>query len=212
MVRQLPPWHENIGKRQVKAPKVYLRDTGILHVLLGIADKIGLLGHPKSGASWEGFALEQILRLHRGADAYFWRTHSGPELDLLLHEGQRTGYEFKMADAPDLTASMRAAVEHLHLDHLWVVYPGAKRYRLDRAASQRFRWPNWRANEPRPPIPEPDSAAASTRRQDVSKRLGRLRGGAADGPHAHVGGRFAIHGGEAPRKRLHGSGRAEHEL
>ena len=132
MARQLPPWHENVGKRQVKAPKVYLRDSGILHVLLGIENKSSLLGHPKSGASWEGFALEQVLAAHPSADAYFWRAHCGPELDLLLFEqGVRTGYEFKMGDAPTLTASMRSAVDLLRLDHLFVKYPGRDRYRLD---------------------------------------------------------------------------------
>jgi predicted AAA+ superfamily ATPase len=132
MVRLLPPWYENVGKRQVKAPKVYLRDSGVLHSLLDIADKRSLLGHPKAGASWEGFALEQVLRRYPDGEPYFWNVHGGPELDLLLlHKGQRTGYEFKMADAPTATRSMHAAIETLRLDRLWVVYPGPKRYNLD---------------------------------------------------------------------------------
>lgn len=129
MVRQLPPWHENIGKRQVKAPKIYLRDSGLLHELLGIPSPAALLTHPKSGASWEGFALENILRRYAPDEAYFWATHGGAELDLLMiKEGRRVGIEFKRNDAPKLTPSMRTALSDLHLENLYVVYPGSRRY------------------------------------------------------------------------------------
>ena len=131
LVRQLQPWFANLGKRQVKAPKIYLRDTGLLHELLGINDPAALARHPKSGASWEGFALDQILRIARPDEAYFWATHAGAELDLLmLKDGQRVGVEFKRADAPQLTPSMRIALQDLSLDVLYVVYPGERRYRL----------------------------------------------------------------------------------
>ncbi len=130
-VRQLPPWFVNLGKRQVKAPKIYLRDTGLLHELLGIADPSSLLQHPKSGASWEGFALDQVLRIAQPDEAYFWATHAGAELDLLmLKDGRRVGVEFKRADAPALTLSMRIAMQDLGLDALYVVYPGTRRYAL----------------------------------------------------------------------------------
>ena len=131
LVRQLQPWFVNLGKRQVKAPKIYLRDTGLLHELLGVSDPAALLRHPKSGASWEGFALDQILRIARPDEAYFWATHAGAELDLLMiKDGRRVGVEFKRADAPELTASMRIAMQDLALDALYVVYPGERRYRL----------------------------------------------------------------------------------
>jgi len=131
MIRQLPPWHENLGKRQVKAPKIYFRDTGLLHELLGIAGMKGLLAHPRSGASWEGFALEQTLRAADPDEAFFWATHAGAELDLLmLKRGRRVGVEFKRVDAPRLTPSMRIAMRDLKLDALQVVYPGERRYAL----------------------------------------------------------------------------------
>ncbi len=131
LVRQLQPWFVNLGKRQVKAPKIYLRDTGLLHELLGIADPAALLRHPKSGASWEGFALDQILRIAQPDEAYFWATHAGAELDLLMiKDGRRIGVEFKRADAPQMTASMRIAMQDLALDALYVVYPGERRYGL----------------------------------------------------------------------------------
>ncbi len=131
LVRQLQPWFANTGKRQVKAPKLYLRDTGLLHELLGIADPAALARHPRSGASWEGFALDQVLRIARPEQAYFWATHSGAELDLLmLKDGQRVGVEFKRTDAPRLTPSMRNALADLALDALYVVYPGQRRYHL----------------------------------------------------------------------------------
>lgn len=131
MVRQLPPWFENLGKRQVKAPKVYLRDTGLLHALLGIANQRDLEHHPKVGASWEGYAVEEVLKALRPDEAYYWATHNGAELDLLLFlRGRRIGVECKRADAPTLTPSMRIALTDLKLDALHVVYPGEKRYPL----------------------------------------------------------------------------------
>lgn len=134
LVRQLQPWHANLGKRQVKAPKIYFRDTGLLHELLGIAGPAELARHPKSGASWEGFALEQVLRIARPDEAYFWATHAGAELDLLIvHRSRRIGVEFKRADAPRLTPSMKIALRDLELEALYVVYPGDRRYRLDDA-------------------------------------------------------------------------------
>ena len=131
MLRQLPPWHENLQKRQVKAPKVYFRDTGLLHQLLGLRTGQELLSHPKCGASWEGYAVEETVKLVQPDEAYFWATHNGAELDLLLFtEGRRLGVEVKHADAPTLTPSMRIALADLHLDHLTVLYPGAKHYAL----------------------------------------------------------------------------------
>ena len=132
MVRVLPPWFENIGKRQVKAPKLYLRDSGILHALLGLADLAQVQAHPKLGASWEGFALEQVVSSLDTRDAYYWATHGGAELDLLVFaQGKRYGFEFKHADAPGTSRSMRSAIEDLHLERLWVVYPGTVEYPLD---------------------------------------------------------------------------------
>lgn len=131
MVRQLQPWHENLGKRQVKSPKIYFRDSGLLHALMDVRTMPQLLTHPKAGASWEGFALEQVLRLARPDQAWFWATHQGAELDLLMLRGsRRIGVEFKRADAPKVTPSMRIAIDDLKLDALYVVYPGAHRYQL----------------------------------------------------------------------------------
>ena len=131
LVRQLPPWHENLGKRQVKAPKIYIRDSGLLHYLWGIADSDALWQHPKSGASWEGFALEQVLHVAQPDEAYFWATHAGAELDLLMFKhGLRVGVEFKRVDAPKMTASMHIALQDLKLDALYVVYPGTRRYTI----------------------------------------------------------------------------------
>lgn len=136
MVRQLAPWHENIKKRQVKSPKIYLRDAGILHQLLGIGTQRELLSHPKLGASWEGYAIEEVLKIWDSAEAYFWATHQGAELDLLLlDEGRRLGVEVKRADAPRVTASMRIALDDLRLDHLTVLYPGESLYELDERIS-----------------------------------------------------------------------------
>jgi predicted AAA+ superfamily ATPase len=132
VVTQLQPWHENLKKRQVKSPKVYVRDTGLLHTLLSIGTDDELHSHPKLGASWEGFVIEQILALRSQRDAYFWATHGGAELDLLVFEGsRRRGFEIKCADAPHTTRSMRAAIEDLELDTLHVVYPGTKSFVLD---------------------------------------------------------------------------------
>ncbi|HEV2960733.1 MAG TPA: ATP-binding protein [Candidatus Angelobacter sp.] len=131
MLRQLPPWFENIGKRQVKAPKVYVRDTGLLHTLLGITNRRALEHHPKVGASWEGYAVEEILKALRPDEAYYWATHNGAEIDLVLFKnGRRIGVECKRADAPSLTPSMRVALADLKLDQLLVVYPGEKAYSL----------------------------------------------------------------------------------
>lgn len=122
MLRQLQPWHENIGKRQVKSPKVYLRDSGLLHSLLTLDNDNALTGHPIVGASWEGFAIEQILSVTDTPQFYFWRTHSGAELDLLLiKNGRKFGIEFKYSESPKITRSMRGAVEDLALEHLWIV-------------------------------------------------------------------------------------------
>ena len=133
MVRQLQPWHENLTKRQVKAPKVYVRDSGLLHALLGLASEREIAFHPKVGASWEGYAIEETLRMVRPEAAYFWATHTGAELDLLLlKRGRRYGVEVKFQDAPRLTASMRIALTDLRLEHLTVLYPGDLRYDLDR--------------------------------------------------------------------------------
>jgi hypothetical protein len=131
MVRQLPPWYENLSKRQVKAPKLYFRDSGLLHALSGVGTLDALLDHPRSGASWEGFVVEQVLRIARPDEAYFWATHAGAELDLLLFKGgRRVGVEVKRMDAPRLTPSMQTALNDLRLDALYVVYPGERRYRL----------------------------------------------------------------------------------
>jgi len=131
MARVLPPWFENLGKRLVKSPKVYLRDSGILHHLLGVRDMPGLRTHPRYGASWEGFAIEQTLIAHGGRDAWFYSTQRGAELDLLLlRGGKRWGFEFKCSDAPGTTKSMHVSLADLKLEHLWVVYPGTLRYGL----------------------------------------------------------------------------------
>lgn len=131
MVRQLQPWHANLKKRQVKAPKVYLRDTGLLHQLLGIRSLAGLEGNPKCGASWEGYAIAQALDILQPDESYFWATHEGAELDLLaIRGGRRFGVECKRTDAPRLTPSMRIAMRDLGLNRLWVLYPGERRYPL----------------------------------------------------------------------------------
>jgi predicted AAA+ superfamily ATPase len=131
VMRRLPAWHGNLGKRLVKAPKTYVRDSGLLHTLLGINDLHALQGHPKLGASWKGFALEQILARTGDRHAYFWGTHGGAELDLLLEaKGRLWGVEFKYADAPRLTPSMRSALTDLALEKLWVIHPGPEAYPL----------------------------------------------------------------------------------
>ncbi|MBI4669243.1 MAG: ATP-binding protein, partial [Elusimicrobia bacterium] len=129
MVRQLQPWHANVGKRQIKAPKVYFRDAGLLHQLLGIRSESELLGHPKCGASWEGYAIEETIAAVEPDEVYFWATHNGAEMDLvLIKNGRMFGVECKRVDAPRLTASMRIAMEDLKLREIAVVYPGSRRY------------------------------------------------------------------------------------
>jgi predicted AAA+ superfamily ATPase len=129
LLRQLQPWFENIGKRQIKAPKVYVRDSGLLHALLAIGRFEDLEGHPKFGASWEGFALEQVLSVTGAEQAFFWGTHAGAELDLLLlRRGRRYGIEFKTSDAPGMTRSLHIALNDLQLERAWVVYPGREVY------------------------------------------------------------------------------------
>ncbi|MBK7685981.1 MAG: ATP-binding protein [Rhodocyclaceae bacterium] len=131
LVRQLAPWHENLGKRQVKSPKLYWRDSGLLHQLLGISTHGALLSHPRCGASWEGFVMEALLRTLSPDAAYFWATHTGAELDgLFIRNGFRLGIEIKRADAPRMTPSMRHALADLKLDLLWVIYPGNIAYSL----------------------------------------------------------------------------------
>jgi predicted AAA+ superfamily ATPase len=131
MVRQLKPWHANLKKRQVKSPKILFRDSGLLHQLLGVRSLNDLVRHPKCGSSWEGYVIEEVIKLTQPDDAYFWATHGGAELDLLLFkDGKRMGIEVKRMDAPRLTSSMRIAMEDLGLDRLAVIYPGTRRYRL----------------------------------------------------------------------------------
>lgn len=131
MIRRLQPWHANLGKRLVKAPRIYFRDSGIFHSLAGIRDQAALRTHPKLGASWEGFALEEILRAHQPESSWFYAVHSGSELDLVMQtRGRRIGVEFKRADAPRLTRSMQIASQDLQLDELWVVYPGTRPYEI----------------------------------------------------------------------------------
>ncbi|MBI2480146.1 MAG: ATP-binding protein [Planctomycetia bacterium] len=139
MVRQLQPWFVNVGKRQVKSPKVYVRDTGLLHSLFNLTDRHALLGHPRVGASWEGFVLEQVLRAIRPDEAYYWATHNGVELDLLFqHRGRSYGVEIKFNEAPAATKSMRIAIDDLGLKHLWIIYPGTERFPIDKHISA---WP-----------------------------------------------------------------------
>lgn len=134
MIRALPPWTENLGKRVRKAPKIYLRDSGLFHALQNIRSLPELQTHPKLGASWEGLALEHILRVLRAepGEAFYWSTHGGAELDLMLvRGGRRWGFEFKYGDAPRSTKSMRVALDDLKLERLFVIYPGDKDYALD---------------------------------------------------------------------------------
>lgn len=124
MAYRLPSWRVNAGKREVKAPKVYLSDTGMLHSLMGVADREALLAHPKCGASWEGFLIGEIIRRTGAArgEVFCWGVHTGPELDLLIvRDNRRTGFEIKLTRSPKVTQSMRAALEELQLDHLYVL-------------------------------------------------------------------------------------------
>jgi predicted AAA+ superfamily ATPase len=131
-VRVLSPWFENLGKRQVRSPKIYIRDAGLLHALLDVENYDRLMGHPKAGASWEGFAIEQVLAVLRPRDAYFWATHQGAELDLMLEVGgKRYGFEMKLSDAPTATKSMHIGISDLGLSRLFVIYPGTDSYALD---------------------------------------------------------------------------------
>lgn len=131
MIRQLQPWHANLGKRQVKSPKVYVRDSGLLHQLLGLETEKALLSHPKVGASWEGFVIEQVLAAEPHDEAWFWATHQGAEIDLILRRGDRLlGVECKRADAPRVTPSIRIALDDLRLDRVAVIHPGTKRFSL----------------------------------------------------------------------------------
>ena len=133
MARRLEPWHENVAKRQVKSPKIYLSDCGVLHTLLGIESREDLLGHPKVGASWEGFALAEVVA-HVGArpeECFFWKLHSGAELDLFVRRGTlRRGFELKLTSSPKVTRSMRSAQETLELEELVVVHAGGESYPL----------------------------------------------------------------------------------
>lgn len=131
MVRQLQPWHANLRKRQVRSPKIYLRDSGILHQLLSLDTAKAVLEHPRLGASWEGFAIEQVLAAVEHDEAWFWATYQGAEIDLILRRGDLLlGIECKRADAPRLTPSLRIAREDLGLESIAVIYPGRTRYRL----------------------------------------------------------------------------------
>jgi len=135
VIRQLQPWHENISKRQVRAPKVYLADSGVLHTLLNLRTLADLEGHPKVGASWEGFVLEQIIR-HLGVksdECFFWATHGGAELDLLVFRGrQQLGFEFKRTSSPKITSSMRSALSDLKLQFLDIIHAGEMTFPMDK--------------------------------------------------------------------------------
>jgi len=125
-VRVLRPWHENLSKRQVKAPKLYIRDQGLLNALLGIATPGDLAAHPKCGAAWEGFVMEHLVRFLEPDEAWYWATHNGAELDLfLMKSGRRYGFEIKMTSNPSVTPSMRIANTDLGLERLWLVHPGS---------------------------------------------------------------------------------------
>lgn len=131
MVRQLQPWHANLKKRQIRSPKIYFRDTGLLHQLLGIRLKKDLFSHPKCGASWEGYVIEEVLKIANPDEQYFWRTHNGAEIDLVVvKNGRIFGVECKWIDAPRLTPSMRIAKDDLKLEKIIVVYPGKRRYEI----------------------------------------------------------------------------------
>lgn len=136
VVRQLLPWHENISKRQVKSPKVYIADSGLFHTLLGIKTSSDLERHPKIGASWEGFVIEQVIRWmgFRKEDCFFWATHAGAELDLLVIRGRyRLGFEVKITSSPRVTPSMRSALSDLKLQRLYVIHAGEETFYLEKS-------------------------------------------------------------------------------
>jgi predicted AAA+ superfamily ATPase len=134
-VRQIPPWFENMGKRQVKSPKIFVRDSGLLHALLGLKTDAELMGHPKAGSSWEGFVIEQVLGLLRTQEGYFWATYQGAELDLMVTiRGKRYGFEMKMSDSPTMTKSMQIAMEDLKLERIFAVHPGSRSYPVEKRA------------------------------------------------------------------------------
>lgn len=131
MIRRLTPWFENLGKRQVKSPKIYFKDSGILNALIGISDDTQLQIYPKLGSLWEGFAIEQVINLENASpeECYFWKTQSGAELDLLIiKNGKRIGFEIKYADSPKITPSMKIAFNDLKLDHLYLIFPGKESF------------------------------------------------------------------------------------
>jgi hypothetical protein len=131
MVRQLQPWHVNIKKRQVKSPKFYIRDTGLLHALIGVKTGEEITRHPVCGASWEGFVIEEFIRSVKPDDVYYWATHQGAEIDLVFFKGGRMyGVEVKRQDAPTMTRSIETALEYLKLERIAVVYPGTRRYSI----------------------------------------------------------------------------------
>jgi predicted AAA+ superfamily ATPase len=131
MIRQLQPYHANLKKRQVKSPKIYVRDSGLLHQLLGIDSMKNLFSHPKMGASWEGFVIEQLLKTEPYDEVFFWATHQGAEIDLIFRRGDALyGIECKRTDTPRLTPSIRIALNDLNLKHVFVVYPGTQRFPL----------------------------------------------------------------------------------
>ena len=136
VVRILSPWHENLKKRQVKSPKIYVRDTGLLHSLLELNSFQTLSSHPKIGASFEGFAIEHIVDHLQSKNCFFWGTHSGAELDLMTTiAGKRFGFEIKYSESVGSTRSMRTAIADLQLEHLWIVYTGSESYKLDQSIS-----------------------------------------------------------------------------
>lgn len=133
MIRIVQPWHTNIGKRLVKKPKIYLRDSGVFHALQSIHTFDVLQSHPKLGASWEGVALETVAQAlgKRPEELFFWRTHTGNEVDLFWQDqGKNWAIEFKYADAPRLTKALQIAAQEFDLTHLWIVNPGQKAYAL----------------------------------------------------------------------------------
>jgi hypothetical protein len=127
----LRPWHANLRKRQVKSPKIYIRDSGLLHQLLGLGSERELMTHPKLGASWEGYVIETVLHAVHPDEAYFWATHQGAEIDLILRKkGKMVGVECKRSDAPGMTPSIRIALDDLKLDAVAVIYPGSRRFSI----------------------------------------------------------------------------------